>query len=113
MTVFEEVDIETKKKMVSIWKKMNQEQKDHFVNQVALALSIWDSDEKGKRLVAEILSKVVRDGSNTLSDFGLYLEEYEKSADFRDKRIQIKRAVTIVENYRVKHALSSVPHKEV
>ena len=41
MGAFEKIDIESKREMVNIWKEMGDEDKDYFVDQIALALSIW------------------------------------------------------------------------
>jgi hypothetical protein len=113
MGAFEKIGLETKTEMVRIWKEMGNEDKDYFVDQVALALSIWGGDEKGKTLVAEVLATLIKDGSGNLADFGLYIEEYISTNSKEERRGKMERASGIISRYRLKNALSSVPHKEV
>ena len=107
------IDNESKERIIEIWGKMNESDKAHFINQVALALSVWGSDEKGKTLVVEILRIMTDNGTSTLADFGLYIEkaiELEAADDLTEK---IARASLIIEGYRIKNALSSEPHLEL
>ena len=113
MGAFEKIDVESKKEMVHIWEKMGAEDKDYFVDQVALALSIWGSDETGKILVGEVIATLVKDGSENLADFGLYIEEYLAEDGGKRRNGKIERANGIISRYRLKNALSSVPHKEI
>jgi len=111
MGVFEGVDEETKKKIVKVWERMGEKDRDFFVDQVALAMSIWGSDEMGKSLIAKILGKMMEDGSENLSDFGLYIESILGEADKREDKV--RKAGMIIDDYRMRNALSSVPHKEI
>lgn len=111
MGVFEDVDEDTKKKIVKVWEKMSEKDRDFFVDQVALGLSIWGSDETGKSFIAKILTKMVEDGSENLSDFGLYVETILEEANKREEKV--RKAGIIIEDYRLRNALSSVPHKEI
>lgn len=107
------LDEESKGRIVSLWKSMSESDKAHFINQVALALSVWGSDEKGKRIVVEILRLMTNNGTSTLADFGLYVEKalgLKESSGMDDK---IKRAAIIIEGYRIKNSLPSEPHKEL
>ena len=113
MGAFEKIKIGTKKDMVRIWKEMNEEDKDYFVDQVALALSIWGADDAGKTLVSKVLATLVEDGSENLADFGLYIEEYLSSNSGERRKGKMERAHGIIARYRLKNALSSVPHKEI
>jgi hypothetical protein len=113
MVVLDFLDESIKGKIVNIWKRMDDDDKAHFINQVALALSIWGSEERGKRIVIEILSMMCSGGSNTLADFGLYVEKaglLPQAAGFGDK---VKRAAIILEGYRIKNGLPSEPHHEL
>lgn len=112
MVAFENVDEETKKEMVAIWKGMSEEDREYFVDQVALALSIWGGDEAGKLLVARVMTQLVKDGSRNLADFGLYIDEYLSSNARESRKEQMGRASDIITRYRMKNALSSVPHKD-
>jgi len=113
MGAFEKIDVETKKEMTKISGKMSPSDREYFVDQVALALSIWGTDEKGTLLVAKIMAKLVNDGSENLADFGLYIEDYIVG-NSREKRMdKLERASGIISRYRLKNALSSVPHKEI
>jgi hypothetical protein len=97
-------------KILNVWDKMGDIDKAHFINQVAIALSIWGRDKNGKRLVVEILQIMAEDGTATLADFGLYIDKtfYKKrTSALADK---IREASLIIEGYRVKNALSSEPH---
>lgn len=111
MGVFEDVDENTKKRLVKVWEKMSEKDRDFFVDQVALGLSIWGSDETGKSFIAKILAKMMEDGSENLSDFGLYVETILGEADKREDKV--RKAGIIIDDYRLRNALSSVPHKEI
>jgi len=111
MGVFEDVDENTKKKIVKVWERMEDKHKDFFVDQVALAMSIWGSDEMGKSFIAKILETMMEDGSENLSDFGLYVESVLGEADKREDKV--RKAGIIIDDYRMRNALSSVPHKEI
>lgn len=111
MGVFEGVGEATKKKMVKVWEKMDEKDRDFFVDQVALAMSIWGSDETGKSFIAKILEKMMEDGSENLSDFGLYVESILEEAEKRQDKV--RRASIVIDDYRMRNALSSVPHKEI
>jgi len=107
------LDDDNKAKIVALWKSMTESDKAHFINQVALALSIWGSDEKGKKVVVQVLKLMGNNGTNTLADFGLYVDRVlgaEGTAGLEDK---IKRAALIIEGYRIKNALPSEPHHEL
>ncbi|MEW5996390.1 MAG: hypothetical protein AB1657_02225 [Candidatus Micrarchaeota archaeon] len=111
MGVFEDVDEGTKKRIVKVWEKMGEKDRDFFVDQVALGLSIWGSDETGKSFIAKILAKMMEDGSENLSDFGLYVESILGEANKREDKV--RKAGLIIDDYRLRNALSSVPHKEI
>ncbi len=111
--VFEDFDDETKSKMVDRWKKMSETDKTHFINQVSLALSVWGSDELGRRFVVEVLKFVVDNGSTNLADFGLYLDNLTKKNIATVRLPKIKRAELIIDGYRIKNELPSEPHKEL
>ncbi|VVB98527.1 Uncharacterised protein [uncultured archaeon] len=110
-TVFDDFDMETKKKLVVIWKTMDEQDRDHFINQVALSLSVWGSDEKGKDIAVEIIRNMLVDGSKNLADFGLYLE-FIDSDELNGKADKFKKAVAVLDGYRFKHGLPSEPNKE-
>ncbi|MFH1785343.1 MAG: hypothetical protein ABH842_02860 [Candidatus Micrarchaeota archaeon] len=113
MVALDIIDEENKAKIVTMWKNMSEMDKAHFINQVALALSIWGSDEKGKKLVVEVLRYLSNNGTSTLADFGLYIEKVASTKDAQGMADKIKRASKIIENYRIKNSLSSEPHREL
>ncbi len=113
MDPFEIADEETQKKVVETWKGMDETDKGHFINQVALALSIWGSDTSGRKMVLGVLSHMARNDCRTLADFGLYIEQALIEDAAQKQRGKIERAAVIIEGYRIKNALSSVPHKEI
>ncbi|VVC04240.1 Uncharacterised protein [Candidatus Bilamarchaeum dharawalense] len=113
MVALDIIDEENKAKIVTMWKNMSETDKAHFINQVALALSIWGSDEKGKKLVVEVLRFLSNNGTSTLADFGLYIEKVCEVKDAAGLTDKIRRAAKIIESYRIKNALSSEPHRDL
>ncbi len=107
------LDDESKERIIKTWKRMSESDKAHFINQVALALSIWGSGRKGKRLVIEILRIMTDNGTKTLADFGLYVERVIDIEEAEGLGESIRRASLIIEGYRIKNALSSEPHREL
>jgi len=99
--------------IMRVWKGMNEADKAHFINQVALALSVWGSDENGKRLVVEIIRIMTDNGTKTLADFGLYVDQVIALQESQGMLDKIQRASLIIEGYRVKNAMSSVPHMDI
>lgn len=114
MGVFELLGESTRKNSAKIWKGMKQIEKDQFVDQVSLTLSILGSDTDGLKFVTKIITNLVTDGSGNLNDFGLYIESIHDDdklpADFNQK---VHRALSVIEDYRIKHALSSEPSKDL
>ncbi|MFH0737953.1 MAG: hypothetical protein V1827_04645 [Candidatus Micrarchaeota archaeon] len=104
---------ESKDRIVSIWRGMSETDKAHFINQVALAMSVWGSDEAGRRLVVDVLGLMTSNGTSTLADFGLYIEGAISAKKATGMDEKIKRAAIIVEGYRIKNALPSEPHREL
>ncbi len=113
MVDFDYVSDDTKRAVIGIWSGMSESDKTHFINQVALALSVWGDDVRGKRLVVEVLESMAENSTKTLADFGLYVRKAEASRLARDRVAKMKRASLVLEGYRLKHGLSSVPHKEI
>lgn len=110
--VFGDVPDELKEKMIDAWREMSETEKTHFVNQVALALSIWGNDIEGNRMVVRILELLARDGCNNLVDFGLYIEYLLQQGEF-NRQDKVQRAYRIIEGYRLRNELPSEPHKEI
>ncbi len=113
MVALDMIDEESKAKVITIWKNMSETDRAHFINQVALALSIWGSDEKGKKLVVEVIMQLSTNGTNTLADFGLYIDRVAGAKEAEGMTDKVKRAAKIIEGYRIKNALSSEPHKDL
>jgi len=113
--VLEDVSIETKRKAVEIWRGMSEGDKTHFINQVAIVLSTWGSDDDGKSMVVEVLDAMISDGSSNLVDFSLYLEKLLNSSHAGNEktRQKIKRAIRILEDYRIRNALPGEAHREI
>ncbi len=111
--MFDYLSDETKMKIIDKWRLMSETDKAHFINQVALAMSVWGSDKKGRQLVVEVMNYMTQNGTATLADFGIYVERLLKSKFSTGRVAKIKRATLILEGYRVKHSLSSEPHKEI
>ena len=111
--VLDILDDKSRERIVHIWKDMSDIDKGHFINQVALALSVWGSDERGKRLVVDVLGLMTLNGTSTLADFGLYVEKAAKMKSAAPISDKVKRAAVILEGYRVKNALPSEPHREL
>ena len=111
--MFDYIDDKTKAKILKKWKKMSETDKAHFINQVAISMSVWGSDEKGKRLVLEVMNLMMSNGTTTLADFGVYVEKLNKTKISTGKKKEIERASLILEGYRIKHGLSSIPHRDI
>jgi len=107
------IDDNGKTRIIGMWKGMSEADKAHFINQAALALSIWGDTEKGRRLIVETIRLMAGNGTNTLADFGLYVEKLNGIKEAGGMSDKIKRAVVIIEGYRVKNGLSSEPHREL
>lgn len=107
------LDDENKERIINVWRGMSESDKAHFINQVALALSVWGSDKEGKRLVIEILRMMTEDGTGTLADFGLYVEKVLEVGRATEVEERVRRASLIIEGYRIKNAMSSEPHLEL
>jgi len=113
---FEKVPMEVKKKIVDIWKFMGEEDKEHFINQVALSLSVWGTDSGGKEIVARVMEILVKDGSKNLADFGIYIDRLmliENDASIEGKNDGIVKAIEVVDAYRIRYEMASEPQKSV
>ena len=111
---FAEFPLEDKKKLVVLWKRSSNADREHFINQVTYALATWGFDKAGKEMVAIIIEKMLEDGSTDLADFGLYVKEMIKEGlteVYSDRAESIKKAAMIIENYRFKHELPLSPSK--
>jgi hypothetical protein len=113
MVFLDVLDETSENRILSVWKGMSESDKAHFINQVALALSVWGSDEKGKRAVVRVLGLMTENGTRTLADFGLYVERIKGSKEASGLEEKIRRASIIIEGYRIKNSLSSEPHREL
>ncbi len=111
--MFEDIADESKGEIIAKWTGMSETDKAHFINQVALALSVWGSDEKGRELVVEVLKMMTNNGTKTLADFGIYVEKLANSKKASGRVAKIRRAGLILEGYRIKNGLPSVPHIEI
>lgn len=107
------LDDSTKEKILSIWRSMNDEDKNHFIDQIALAMSIWGSDEMGRVLVLEVLRLLVTNGSLSLSDFAPYLDQLDFCDFDSSLKDKVERTSVVLEGYRIKHALPSEPHRDI
>jgi len=83
----------------------------HFINQIALALTVWGSDPKGKELVIKVIDILIKDGSSSLTDFGLYVDRLVGDPMAKDRPRKVRKAALVLEGYRMKNALSSEPSK--
>jgi hypothetical protein len=113
---FEKVSFEAKKRIIDLWKFMKQEDKEHFINQVALALSVWGSDDMGKSMVARVMEILVKDGSKNLSDFGIYIDKLiliEQNKAMESRNGDIVKAIEVVDAYRIRYEMSAEPHKTI
>lgn len=106
MVSFEGMKDESKRKVILLWKSMNESDKAHFINQVAITLSILGSENGGKGQVVDVVKFLVEDGAKNLADFGIYMRSGLKELDKKERR-----AIKIVDNYRMKHDLPNLPSK--
>jgi len=113
MEIFSELNEDLRKKVASSWQAISESEKDHFINQISLALIVWGSDDVGKKILVNVIENQFNDGSSNLADFGLYVRTLLKSADVAERKDKVYRAKGIIENYRMKNALPSEPHKDI
>ena len=113
MVFLDVLDQASESRILAVWKNMSESDKAHFINQVALALSVWGSDERGKRMVVQILRMMTENGTQTLADFGLYVERAMGLKEAASLDSKVKRASIIIEGYRIKNSLSSEPHRDL
>ncbi len=95
-----------KKPLIKIWQEMSDEDKDHFINQVALFLTFYDKgkkEEEGKKLVVSALKELVESGCRNLADIGIFLAKRNK------KDSAFEKAVGAIVRYRFRFALPSEP----
>ena len=111
--MFNDFSDDAKAEIIGKWQTMSETDKAHFINQVALALSVWGSDERGRTLVVEVLRHMNKSGTNTLADFGIFVDRLMKSKSAAGRVSKVRRASLILEGYRIKHSLSSEPHLEI
>lgn len=109
MDIFKEMDNKTKLKMVEMWKGMDQKDKEAFVDQIAILLTIWGTGEKGKKAVRKVIEKTVNEGSTNLADIGIYAKKREMESLVGKEKF--KKAKYVIEEYRFKHELPSVVSK--
>ncbi|MEM4295350.1 MAG: hypothetical protein QXS91_00920 [Candidatus Anstonellales archaeon] len=113
---FADLPGDVKKRLILIWKNMNEEDKEHFINQVTYALASWGIDEKGKELVVVIIEKLIEDGSTNLADFGLYIDWLLKEGAaelYPERKDGIKKAIEYVNEYRMKYELPNSPTRSM
>ncbi len=113
MNLFDGLTKEEAKRLAAVWKSMGEEDKEHFVNQVALALSVLGDGREGREAVAQSLKLLLQDGSKNLSDVGLYMEKILPAVKDRKLAHRIKKAALLLESYRLRYDLPPVPHKVV
>ncbi len=106
MDFFKHLSYDVKKRIVRIWKAMNEKDKKHFVNQVALLFTVLGINVKSRELVVDIIERLIKDNSKNLSDFGIYLEELNSDPS-------LKKAKLIIEDYRFKHGLAMEPTRSL
>lgn len=111
MALFEDFGADEKKKLVAIWKAMRPADKEHFINQCAIGLSVWGSDERGKKVIASLISNMLEDGSKNLADIGLYLEFLDEG-EIKGMEEKFRKAMSLIDSYRFKHDLPSEPAKD-
>lgn len=106
MVTFDKMAEGKKKRVILIWKSMSETDKTHFINQVAITLSVLGAENGGKKQVEEVVSHLITDGANNLADFGLYLRSGFRRLDKRERR-----TIRIIDNYRMKYNLPTLPSK--
>lgn len=96
--IFEALSPALKRKLVSVWKSMDERSKEQFVDQVALSLAIWGDDEEGRSLVLLIIEKMLENGSENLAEYYKYIDttlrEYKDVIGERWKKVE--KAVKII-----------------
>lgn len=108
MVSFKNMSEEEKDKVVKIWKRMSESDKTHFINQVAITLSVLGSENGGKKQVVDVIRELIEDGAANLADFGIYMK-----TGFKEIEKKERRAIRIIENYRMKYNLPNMPSKPI
>jgi hypothetical protein len=95
---------EVKRQILSIWKEMGEEDKEHFVNQIALFLTFYEGkEEMAKEIILDSIKTLVEDKCRNLADIGIYIaRKNEKSEEF-------KKAVRAINRYRFRASLPGEP----
>ncbi len=104
--IFDILPPKLKIQMVKIWNKMNEKDRSAFVDQVSLVIVLMGQNKKTYKLISNVLSKMLSDGSQNLSDFGIYMNDTKMSKEG-------KKAIEFIDDYRFKHDLPSIPHKPI
>lgn len=106
---FSRLDEDIKIYIIEAWREMGEAERSHFINQVALALSVWGSDEEGRKLVVDVLMNLVADECVNLVDFSLYVHKLVNGNSARNDKI--RRVSLILEGYRLKNKLPDKARK--
>ena len=97
--IFEALSPALKRRLISVWKGMDERSREQFVDQVALSLAIWGDDEEGRSLVLLVIEKLLENGSNNLAEYSKYipavLEEYGDALS-KGRLKKVEKAVKII-----------------
>ena len=63
--------------------------------------------------MVDIIDHMIKEESHTLADFGLYISVLKDKKFNSPLTGKINRASLIIEGYRIKHELSSEPHRNM
>lgn len=112
-TPFSSISYESKRKMLDLWKTTNEQDREHFGNQVVLFLESFGNNDHAKDMVAKIMEFLIKDNSTNLADFGLYVKEKSRAAIPGKDYENFKEAWEKIENYRKRHNLPEKPRKKI
>ncbi len=90
------------------WKTLKDEEKEYFVNQLALFLSIVGADKEGKDILAIIIEKLVRDKAK-LTEMPKHLKWFIENGGleiYKKKENKIKKALHLLEVYSIDSKLA-------
>jgi len=104
--IFDILQPDLKVKMVKIWNRMTEKDRNAFVDQVSLLIVLMGQNKKTYTFISNVIAKMIDDGSQDLSDLGIYLSDIELPTGG-------KKALNYINDYRFKHDLSSMPHKPI
>ncbi len=90
------------------WKSMSEEEKEYFINQLALFLSVVGNDKQSKDIIAILFEKIVKSKAKSLTEMPKHLKWFIENGGteiYKEKAKELKRALKLLEVYNLKKSL--------